>query len=144
MSSEQTQQSNQPPNSNVDVDLKQLAAKAGPYPTTAYRFVREGLSRTVERSQGLESSEADRHISGQQLCMGLREFAIERYGLLAPVVLQSWHVHRTDDFGRIVFAMIDAGMLTKTPQDSFEDFRGVFDFGEAFSRDRLINAMNQR
>jgi len=53
-------------------------------------------------------------------------------------------VHRTDDFGRMVFAMIDAGLLTKTPQDSFEDFRGVFDFGEAFSRDRLINAMNQR
>ena len=142
VSTEQTQQPNQQP--NVDIDLKLLAAKAGPYPTTAYRFVREGLSRTVERSQGLESSEADRHISGQQLCMGLREFAIERYGLLAPVVLQSWHVHRTDDFGRIVFAMIDAGLLTKTPQDSFEDFRGVFDFGEAFSRDRLINAMSQR
>ncbi len=138
MTTEQTQKS------NVDMDLKQLAAKAGPYPTTAYRFVSEGLSRTVERAQGLDLSEADRHISGQQLCIGLREFAIERYGLLASVVLQSWHVHRTDDFGRIVFAMIDAGMLSKTPQDSFDDFRGVFDFQEAFSRDRLINAMHQR
>ena len=128
----------------MDIDLKQLAAKAGPYPTIAYQFVREGLSQTVERSQRLESSEADRHISGQQLCMGLREFAIERYGLLAPVVLQSWHVHRTDDFGRIVFAMIDAGLLSKTPQDSFDDFRSVFDFDEAFGRDRLINAMHHR
>ena len=89
VSSEQAQQPNQQPtqHSNVDVDLKQLAAKVGPYPLTAYRFVREGLSRTVEMSQGLDSSEADRHVSGQQLCMGLREFAIERYGLLAPVVL---------------------------------------------------------
>jgi len=146
VSSEQTQQPNQQPSqhSNMDVDLKQLAAKVGPYPLTAYRFVREGLSRTVEMSQGLDSSEADRHVSGQQLCMGLREFAIERYGLLAPVVLRSWHVQRTDDFGRIVFAMIDAGLLSKTPQDSFDDFRGVFEFDEAFGRDRLVNAMQHR
>ncbi|MCE9620082.1 MAG: hypothetical protein K8R92_09230 [Planctomycetes bacterium] len=138
MSTEQTQQP------NLDVDLRQLAAKAGPYPPVAYRFVREGLSRTVEVIHSQESTEADRHVSGQQLCMGLREYAIERYGLLAPVVLRSWHVHRTDDFGRIVFAMIDAGLLSKTPQDSFDDFRGVFDFSEAFGRDRLVNAMQHR
>ena len=146
MSPEQTQEPNQHPNQHpsTDADLKQLAAKVGPYPLTAYRFVREGLSRTVEMSQGLDSSEADRHVSGQQLCMGLREFAIERYGLLAPVVLRSWNVQRTDDFGRIVFAMIDAGLLSKTPQDSFEDFRGVFEFDEAFGRDRLVDAMQQR
>jgi uncharacterized repeat protein (TIGR04138 family) len=137
VSSEQTQQT------SLEVDLKQLAARAGPYPPVAYRFVQEGLSRTVELTRGLEAADSERHVSGQQLCMGLREFAIERYGLLAPAVLRSWHVHRTDDFGRIVFAMIDAGILSKTPQDSFDDFRGVYDFGEAFGRDRLVSAMRR-
>ena len=56
---------------------------------------------------------------------------------MAPAVLKHWNVKRTDDFGRIVFAMVDAGLMTKTPDDSIEDFRGVFDFTEAFSREAL-------
>ena len=82
--------------------------------------------------------EEDRHITGQQLCLGLRELAIEKYGLLAPVVLEHWRVRRTFDFGRIVFAMIEAGLMTKTHRDSLEDFQGVYDFDEAFSREALV------
>jgi uncharacterized repeat protein (TIGR04138 family) len=78
------------------------------------------------------------HVTGQQLCMGLRDYAIERYGMLAPAVLKTWNVRRTDDFGRIVFAMIEHGLMSKTPDDSIEDFRGVFDFEEAFARDALL------
>ena len=68
----------------------------------------------------------------------MREYAIKRYGLLAPVVLEHWKVRRTDDFGRIVFAMIDSGMMSRTQEDSMEDFQGVFDFREAFSREELL------
>jgi uncharacterized repeat protein (TIGR04138 family) len=53
-------------------------------------------------------------------------------------------VHRTDDFGRIVFAMIDAGLFSKSQRDSLDDFRCVFDFQEAFSRDRLVSAIGRR
>jgi len=55
-----------------------------------------------------------------------------------------WHVSRTDDFGRIVFAMIDAGLLSKSSRDRAEDFRGVFDFQEAFGRDRLMQAIGRK
>ena len=129
----------------AEVDLRRLAAKTGPYPAEAFQFVRDGLQRTMElvHGQGL-GPEGDRHVSGQQLCMGLRDFAIERYGMLALGVLQGWNVHRTDDLGRIVFAMIDAGLMSKTSRDSLDDFRGVFDFPEAFSRDRLATAIGRR
>jgi uncharacterized repeat protein (TIGR04138 family) len=102
--------------------------------------VREGLSYAVQRvHEDPESlAEEDRHISGQQLCLGLRELAIEKYGLLAPVVLEHWRVRRTFDFGRIVFAMIEAGLMTKTHRDSLEDFQAVYDFEEAFSHDALL------
>ena len=53
--------------------------------------------------------------------------------MMASTVLESWNIHRTDDFGRIVFAMIEHGVMSKTPQDSPADFRGVFDFDEAFA-----------
>ena len=83
--------------------------------------------------------EIDRHISGQQLCLGLRDFAIQQYGYLAPLVLGHWNVHRTDDFGRIVFLLVDLGMMSKRPTDHIDDFRAVYDFGEAFGESELLS-----
>ena len=53
-------------------------------------------------------------------------------------MLEHWHIRRTNDFGRIVYAMIDAGLMTRTASDSLEDFFGVYDFDEAFSRDAML------
>lgn len=111
---------------------------AGPFPPEAFLFVQEGLRATVERlfdSTGDEPElEAGRHVTGQQLCMGLRSYAIEQYGLLARAVLAHWNIRRTEDFGRIVFALVDAGLMRKTETDSLDDFYAVFDFDEAFGR----------
>ena len=121
-------------------DLRKILDRAGPYPLEAFHFVREGLSYTARRvHRDLEAlPEPDRHVTGQQLCLGLRDFAIERYGLLAPTVLDHYNIHRTDDFGRIVFAMIEAGFMSKTSTDTMEDFRAVFDFDEAFADGELL------
>ncbi len=123
----------------VEVDWNELCRAAGPYPREAFDFVREGLAHTVRtfEADGPEAPGGGRHVSGQQLCMGLRDYAILKFGLMAPTVLEHWRIGRTDDFGRIVFSMIDAGLMSKSPQDSQEDFRAVFDFAEAFGRDQV-------
>jgi uncharacterized repeat protein (TIGR04138 family) len=116
-------------------ELRSLLRAAGPYPLEAYQFVQEGLSFTSQQVH-LDPDmygELDRHVTGQQLCMGLREYAIQRYGLLARTVLECWRVQRTEDFGRMVFAMIDAGLLKQQADDSLEDFSSVYDFREAFN-----------
>jgi len=115
-------------------DFKMLREKAGPFPPQAYQFVRDGLAHTVTliHGAGARSDDESRHVSGQQLCQGLKDYAIKQYGLLARTVLARWHIHTTEDFGRIVFAMIDAQFMRKTEDDSIEDFRGVYDFDEAF------------
>lgn len=124
-------------------DWRSMLDNAGPYPIEAFTFVRDGLSYTAKCvHENIDAlSEDERHISGQQLCMGLRDFAIEKYGLLAQEVLRHWHVKRTDDFGRIVFAMIEEGLMSKNQEDTVEDFRAVYDFDEAFSRDLLLERM---
>ncbi len=124
-------------------DISKILALAGPYPLAAYQFVQEGLRYTVERVHDHADAApgASRHVSGQQLCLGLRDYAIDQYGLLAPVVLASWHVHRTEDFGRMVFALIEVGAMSKTSQDSLDDFRGVYEFAEAFSAETLRAAL---
>jgi uncharacterized repeat protein (TIGR04138 family) len=106
-----------------------------PFPPQAIQFIREGLAHTVKMVHGESAGSEDdesRHVSGQQLCMGLRDYAIRKYGLLARTVLRTWNVHSTEDFGRIVFAMIEAKMMRKTDEDRPEDFHAVFDFDEAF------------
>lgn len=120
------------------IDWKKIRDKAGPYPMSAFAFVRDGLAHTVkmiygETAAGVTVSGPERHVSGQQLCIGLRDFAIRRYGLLSRTVLARWGIYRTDDFGKIVYAMIDAGLMRRSADDSFEHFQGVYDFDEAFS-----------
>lgn len=118
---------------------KRVREASGGFPPEAFNFVREGLSHTVRTIHGEQAEsttpppgDESRHVNGQQLCLGLKDYAVKRYGLLARTVLTRWGVRRTDDFGRIVFAMIDAGIMRKTADDSPEDFSGVFDFDEAF------------
>lgn len=121
-----------------EIDWKTLVGAAGPYPVEAFQFVQHGLGHTVERVEkygGLEGH--GQHVSGQQLCMGLRDFAIQQYGLLAPAVLRRWNVLRTEDFGRIVFTLIEHGYMSKTDEDTLDDFRGVFDFSDGFSDEAL-------
>ena len=61
-----------------------------------------------------------------------------RYGPLARTVLDRWNVRCTADFGKVVFALIDVGVLRKTEDDSFEDFVDVYAFDEAFAEGELI------
>jgi len=109
--------------------VPKLAVDLGPYPQEAFEFVQRGLSYTVQKvHQAQTDPEASRHVSGQQLCEGLREFAYRQWGMLARVVLERWGINATVDFGRIVFALIEAGQMQKTPDDCIEDFRDVYDF----------------
>lgn len=126
------------------VDWTTIRQKAGPYPQGAFEFVRQGLEHTAQMFHGVEvapgaapqiqdeATQATRHVSGQQLCIGLKDYAIRRYGRLARLVLSRWSIRRTDDFGRIVFAMIDAGVMRKQDQDRIDDFRDVYEFDDVF------------
>ena len=119
------------------------------YAPAAYSFVQDGLryttdlfsAREFDRFDQFELDELEQHVTGQQLCMGLRDFAIERFGLLAPVVLRHWGVSRTEDFGNIVFHLVDHELLRISSQDSEDDFRAVFDFEEAFHQRELADCI---
>ena len=120
----------------IHVDWKTMRQFAGPFPREAFQFVRDGLAHAVQLTHGEgqlgDETDESKHVSGQQLCLGLRDYAIERYGRLARTVLSTWGLRSTDDFGKIVFAMVEVGLMRKTEEDTLEDFRAVYDFDEAF------------
>jgi uncharacterized repeat protein (TIGR04138 family) len=109
--------------------LGQLQRRNPRYAVEAYLFVLGGLHRR------LTELEAPRHISGSELAGAVRDLALERFGLLARVVLEHWGVHSTEDIGEIVFLLVDHGVLTKQDSDRREDFADVFSFEEVFELD---------
>ncbi|HYE17474.1 MAG TPA: Minf_1886 family protein [Tepidisphaeraceae bacterium] len=113
--------------------LEDIIEEVGLYPREAFHFVQAGLSHTANNVHGEpDDPEASRHITGQQLCEGLRQFALGQWGMMARTVLARWNITTTYDFGRIVFALVDHGHMAKTEDDTIEDFRNVFDFATAF------------
>ncbi|OGG02200.1 MAG: hypothetical protein A3F83_00785 [Candidatus Glassbacteria bacterium RIFCSPLOWO2_12_FULL_58_11] len=98
------------------------------YAREAYVFILDSLRSLIE------SLQEARHVSGRELSDGCRRRALELYGPLARTVLEYWGIKATEDFGEIVFRLIEAKQLTKTDQDSKQDFKNVFNFEEAFEK----------
>lgn len=99
------------------------------------------VARAIQRSGGIDKF--NRHVSGPELCWGLRDYALHRWGRLATLVLGTWNVTCTLDFGRLVFAMIEHDLMQKQPSDRLEDFDQVYDFNEAMNPNADIN-LNRR
>ncbi len=120
--------------------LEQIAA-ATRYPIDAFHFVRRALDHAVHsvHEDPGQLEEAERHVSGRQLCEGLRDLALKQYGMLARPILRRWRINRTEDIGRIVFAMVNGGLMQKTSEDTLHDFDEVFDFDQAFHCDIPVN-----
>ena len=119
---------------NPKISIEQILRDDGRYPLEAVQFVREALNHTVDKLHpDAKEDDTPSHISGAQLCFGLRELAQKRWGMLARHVLKSWNINATRDFGEIVFLLVNNDLMQKTPNDSIEDFENVYDFDEAFS-----------
>lgn len=121
------------------------ASVALKYHPDAYRFVDQSLrftQRMLGRSADSTDEELDEesaHISGPELLEGVRQLALQEFGLMTIPVLRHWGVRTTDDFGRIVFDFIERGAMRKTERDQLSDFFDVYDFEEAFDRDYAID-----
>jgi uncharacterized repeat protein (TIGR04138 family) len=116
-------------------DIVSLICKEDPrFDRKAYDFVRLGLDHTVKelRKKDVARAERSRHVSGPELLLGLKFYALDQYGPLAKTVLNAWGVTQSRDFGEIVFNLIEHNVFSKTENDRREDFADVFDFEEAF------------
>ncbi|MEO6244263.1 MAG: Minf_1886 family protein [Opitutaceae bacterium] len=100
----------------------------------AYDFVRLGLDQTVKELRKKEGAKAERsrHVSGPELLEGLRAYALDQFGPLTKTVLNAWGIRRCQDFGEIVFNLIEYNVFSKTESDRREDFADIFEFDDAF------------
>ena len=113
--------------------LDLLLAGNSRYSRDAYLFIREALDHT-QRKAGRENRAQPRHVTGQELLAGVRDYALAQFGPMARTVFEEWGIHHCRDFGEIVFNMVEIGLLAKTDKDSRADFEGGYDFDEAFRK----------
>ena len=116
---------------SYDQILNSIIASDSRYHRDAYHFVREGLDYTQQTISKQEDGTL-RHISGQELLGGMRAHALEEYGPMAQMVLKEWGISRCEDFGEIVFNMVEHDLLARTDEDTRDDFKGGYSFQEAF------------
>jgi len=102
------------------------------YLPDVYEFVMQALLLTQKQLK------REGHLTARELLEGIRELGLNQYGPMVKTVFNRWGVNTTEDFGEIVFNMVENGLMGKTDNDSREDFRGVYDFDEAFDvKDRF-------
>jgi uncharacterized repeat protein (TIGR04138 family) len=116
---------------NFSQALDEILAHDRRYDREAYQFVREGLDYTLKMLKK-SGHGPNRHVSGQELLEGLRRYALDQFGPMAKTVLEYWGVRRCEDFGELVFSMVEKGILGKSEQDNRGDFLGGYDFEEVF------------
>jgi uncharacterized repeat protein (TIGR04138 family) len=115
--------------------LFELVRRDPRYAYEAYEFIFAALEYTLHMLDKQDGESGPRHVSGAELMDGVRELALHEFGLMARTVFRQWGINATGDFGNIVFNLIEAELMSKTPEDSLVDFQDRYDLDEALVRD---------
>ena len=118
---------------NFDEAVDQILAKDERFQRDAYGFMREALDFT-QKLIGKENQGKVRHVTGQELLDGLRQYALSQFGPMTVTVFEEWGIRNCQDFGEIVFNMVESGLLAKTEKDTRDDFQTGYDFTDAFRK----------
>jgi uncharacterized repeat protein (TIGR04138 family) len=122
--------------------LDELVRRNPRYAYEAYEFIFAALTHTQKmlgrRGMAESGKEEEYHVSGQQLLAGIRDLALREFGLMARTVFRLWGINRTDDFGEIVFNLVEANLMSKTAQDARQHFHNVYDLDEVLERSYRI------
>ena len=112
----------------LDDILYDICEKDERYREDAYEFVLEALSFTQRKLK------CSHHVTGKELLEGIKELLMEQFGPMTLPVLQHWGIDATEDFGNIVFNLVDKKILSKTEEDNLESFQNVYDFQQVFTQ----------
>lgn len=110
----------------IDTIISAIRKDDPRYHEDAYTFVLEAISFTQKKNRRLK------HVSGQELLEGIKVLLMQQFGPMAMSVLRHWGIRSTEDFGQIVFKLVDNKLLSKNEEDRLEDFKDGYDFEKVF------------
>jgi uncharacterized repeat protein (TIGR04138 family) len=124
--------------------LAEIVRKDPRYSYEAYQFVQEALEYTQRKLGRLPKGEQEEeiaqqhHVRGWELADGIRELALREFGFMARTVFRMWGIEKTDDFGEIVFNLVESNLMSKTTEDDRRDFHNIYDLDEALVKNFRI------
>jgi len=118
--------------------LQEIVAADPRYQIDAYLFIFQALDFAAS------TRKEKKHLTGKELLETIRQFAIQEFGPLSLDVLRHWGIDRCEDWGEVVFNLVAKGLLSKTEEDKKEDFRGGYDFREAFEKPFRFHSENKQ
>ena len=113
-------------NREIDNIIDEICEKDPRYKRDAYEFIVEALSFTQKKFR------RPKHVTGKELLEGLRELLIDKFGPMTLSVLDHWGIKTTEDFGHIVFNLVNQKILSKTDEDTLEHFKDAYDLKKVF------------
>jgi uncharacterized repeat protein (TIGR04138 family) len=108
--------------------VDQICAVDPRYKSDAYEFVMEALNYTQKKFKRVK------HVTGEELLEGIKQLLMHKFGPLTITVLTHWGITSTEDFGNIVFRLVDNKILSKDSDDKVDSFQNGYDFNEVFDR----------
>jgi uncharacterized repeat protein (TIGR04138 family) len=124
--------------------VRELCGRDPRYAEGAYHFVVESLDYTMKHLGRDQETGVARHVGGRELLEGIRLYAVQCFGPLSPAVFAAWGICRTEDFGTLVFRLVEAGQLSRQESDSLADFSDGYEFREAFVRGYDVDVADAR
>jgi uncharacterized repeat protein (TIGR04138 family) len=113
-------------NQEFEAIVEDICGKDSRYREDAYVFVMEALAYTQKKFK------RPKHVKGEEMLQGMRELLLNKFGPMTMTVLNHWGIKRTEDFGNVVFNLVENRILSKTEDDNIEEFKDGYDFGEVF------------
>ncbi|MFO0794739.1 MAG: Minf_1886 family protein [Candidatus Brocadiaceae bacterium] len=117
--------------------IREIIKKDSRYSPEAYQFMFEALDYTIHMlgKSRHKTSDIERHVTGRQLLEGIRQLAIKNFGYMALTLFEQMGIKQDEDFGNIVFNLVESGLMGKTENDSREDFKNIYDLKKVFDED---------
>lgn len=111
--------------------VSRIVRKDPRFAERAYSFLKDALDFTMQRVEERENG-SQRHVSGQELLEGFRDYALAQFGPMAFTVMKEWGIRNGKNVGEMVFLLIEEDVFSKQPEDSLDDFKGFMNFRRAF------------
>ncbi len=102
---------------SLEQRIHELAERPGAYPEDAYGFVHQVVLETVMRQNNA------RHVTALEVLEQFKVAVARDFGEWGDAVLGEWGVNTPEAVGKIVFSLVEAGLLSTQESDSVQDFQ---------------------
>ena len=117
--------------------------KRSKYPLEAYDFAFEAFRFAANRHESQTDTGGEERPNSrspeESLCRTFCDYAISKYGIRAQETLAGWSISKTDDFGCVMLALVEVGLVQFEGSGELGNFDGLFDLDAVFEESQTGN-----